>query len=114
MEYHRDDRYISEIEVLLVLDKGPADAQFHEGHSQGPYPTATYFDYAHAQTVCTRPSPRVEGLVTRLVDRDARHAIRTRSGSRTNSHVRLWLRMPRYDHCQAPPLKRIAWLRVAR
>ena len=38
MEYHRDDRYISEIEVLLVLDRGPADAQFHEGHSQGPYP----------------------------------------------------------------------------
>ena len=35
MEYHRDDRYLSEIEVLLVLDKGPADAQFHEGHSQG-------------------------------------------------------------------------------
>ena len=33
MEYHRDDRYLSEIEVLLVLDKGPADAQFHEGHS---------------------------------------------------------------------------------
>ena len=41
MEYHRDDRYLSEIEVLLVLDKGPADAQFHEGHSQGPYPTAS-------------------------------------------------------------------------
>ena len=39
MEYHRDDRYLSEIEVLLVLDKGPADAQFHEGHSQGPYST---------------------------------------------------------------------------
>ena len=41
MEYHRDDRYLSEIEVLLVLDKGPADTLFHEGHSQGPYPTAS-------------------------------------------------------------------------
>ena len=41
MEYHRDDRYLSEIEVLLVLDKGPADTLFHECYSQGPYPTAS-------------------------------------------------------------------------
>ena len=40
MKYHRGDRYLSEIAVLLVLDKGPADTLFHEGHSQGPYPTA--------------------------------------------------------------------------
>ena len=42
MEYHRDDRYLCEIEVLLVLDKGPADAQFHEGHVPQPHPRNIY------------------------------------------------------------------------
>ena len=59
MEYHRDDRYLSEIEVLLVLDKGPADAQFHEGHIQGPYPTAS--PTKHLQL--SRPFPHASAII---------------------------------------------------